>query len=153
MSAASEVCHNVLPTRPIYKPGRSKFPISPMMYDDAGSFESQAWLHYRYTGHAAGLWRMHRHGHGLFSYSAVYRLCSLSESQICMIEAHGWLDRLPDLTCGLWLTWLHWVAKFGDQGRCVAKMTPEHLTTRSYMLQSKKKQTERNLPFIHGTSV
>ena len=37
-----------------------------------------AWLHYRYTGRAAGLWRIRRHGHDLFSYSAVYRLCSLS---------------------------------------------------------------------------
>jgi len=38
----------------------------------------EAWLHYRHTGRAAGLWRMRRHGHDLFSYSAVCRLCSFS---------------------------------------------------------------------------
>jgi len=31
-----------------------------------------------YTGRAAGLWCMRRNGHVLFSYSAMYRLCSLS---------------------------------------------------------------------------
>jgi len=58
-----------------------------------------AWLHYRYTGRAAGLWRMRRHGHDLFSYSAVYRLCSLSicplrfafhsQAQILATKRHG----------------------------------------------------------------
>ena len=36
-----------------------------------------AWLHYRYTGRAAGLWRMRGHGHDSFSYCSD-RLCNLS---------------------------------------------------------------------------
>ena len=51
-----------------------------------------AWLHYRHTGRAAGLWHMRRHGHGLFSYSAVCWLCSLSlqlTSQLCSLLKSG----------------------------------------------------------------
>jgi len=39
-----------------------------------------AWLHCWHTGCAAGLWCMRRHDHDLFSYIAVYRLCSLSHT-------------------------------------------------------------------------
>ena len=42
-----------------------------------------AWLHYRHTGRAAGLWRMRRHGYGLFSCAD----CVVFPTQVPTIES------------------------------------------------------------------
>ena len=55
---------------------------------------TSAWLHYRHTGRAAGVWRMRRHGHDSFSYSAVCRLCSLSATSL--LTAFALVSLQPD---------------------------------------------------------